>query len=118
MINLPTTDDPELDGLLARALAEDATDADKQELADHCGLLVGCLDTVIGERAAAAEIGGRTVLRLLIGLAREWPDAGVPSRVLARFIGATLADFTCGRFAERCAAFVADREAADETRWR
>ena len=113
MIDLPQTDDEELDDLLTRALAPTATDEDKQALADHCGLLVECLDTVIGERAAAAEIGGRTVLRLLIGLAREWPDAGVPSRVLARFIGATLADFTNGRFTERCTQLMTDREAAE-----
>ena len=112
MIDLPPTDDPELDDLLAQALAPTATDDERQELADHCGLLVGCLDTVLAERDAAQNIGGRTVLRLLIGLAREWPDAGVPSRVLGRFIHATLADLLNGRFGERCQQFTADREAA------
>ncbi|MCY2990926.1 MAG: hypothetical protein NTY19_24080 [Planctomycetota bacterium] len=112
MIDLPQTDDQELDALLARALAPTATDADREALADYCGLLVDCLDTVIRERDAAANVGGRTVLRLLLSLAREW-EGPIPARVVERFIHATLADLVCGRFTERCEQFVADREAAE-----
>ncbi len=111
---MPTieTGDPELDDLLGLALSPTATDDERQELADYAAALVDCLTDVVAERDAAAEIGARVIMRMVVSVGREWPGE-IPERVMSRFVRSTLADFANGRFAERCQQFVEDREAAE-----